>query len=243
MESSYRSPLRVDLLGGFRLQAGDDQVTLPSGSERLLAFVALCRQSVPRNLIAGTLWPEASERRAYASLRSALARLNGAGRRMLDVGVTEIRLSPDTDVDIDHARSLALRILDRTAPTPDEDLSPSTVSVLSSGLLPGWYDDWVLATAEEWHEQRLHALEALAADFVRARRHADAVAAASAALHAEPLRESACAALIQAHLAEGNQVEALRHFTRYAQRLQCELGLRPTPRLRELVAQLQPAGG
>ncbi|GAA2376704.1 AfsR/SARP family transcriptional regulator [Nonomuraea africana] len=242
MESSYRSPLRVDLLGGFRLQAGNDQVTLSNGAERLLAFVALCRPRVPRNLIAGTLWPNAPERRAAASLRSALARLNGAGRQMLDVGATEIRLSPDTEVDIDHARSLAHRILDRDAPTRDDDLSPAAVSVLSSSLLPGWYDDWVLVTAEEWHQQRLHALEALAADFVRAGRHADAVAAATVAVHADPLRESACAALIQAHLAEGNQAEALHHFKRYEQRLQSELRLQPTPRLRALVADLQTAG-
>ncbi|ACZ85073.1 AfsR/SARP family transcriptional regulator [Streptosporangium roseum] len=239
MESSDHPPLRVTLLGGFRLLAGDDRVAVSGGSERLLAFVALCGQAVSRNLLAGTLWPEAPERRACASLRSALVRLNGAGRRLLSVGTTEIRLCPEAHVDFHDARSLAYRILDPTTPTGNRDLSAEAVGLLSNGLLPGWYDDWAVLEAEEWHQRRLHALEALTDDFVAAGRCADAVAAAGVAVRAEPLRESARAALIRAHLAEDNQAEALRCFERYRRHLQAELGLRPTPRLCELVAGLR----
>ena len=45
--------------------------------------------------------------------------------------------------------------------------------------------------------------------------------------------------MIRVHLAEGNQSEALAEFARYRVLLQDELGLEPTPRLRELVADLQ----
>jgi DNA-binding SARP family transcriptional activator len=239
MESGDRPALRVDLLGGFRLLAGEEQVPVSGGSERLLSFIALCGQAVPRTLMAGTLWPDRPERRAYASLRSALARLEGVGRQILDIGVTEVRLNPAAGVDIDEARSLARRILDPGTPTPDEDLCAATVETLSAGLLPGWYDDWVVHEAEDWHQLRLHALEALADDFSRTGRFADAVAAAGAAVRAEPLRESAHAALIRAHLAEGNQAEALRDFEHYEHLLDAELGLRPTPLVSELVAGLR----
>ena len=47
--------VRVALLGGFRLLAGDDVLPVSGGSERLLAFVALHRQAVGRLLVAGTL--------------------------------------------------------------------------------------------------------------------------------------------------------------------------------------------
>ncbi|MEU7864208.1 bacterial transcriptional activator domain-containing protein [Nonomuraea sp. NPDC049141] len=157
---------------------------------------------------------------------------------MLHVEATEIRLCPEADVDFDDARSLAQRILDPASRTDDAILSAEAVEMLSNHLLPGWYDDWVLPVAEEWHQLRLHALEALSALFIRAGRVADAVAAASVAAHAEPLRESACTALIEAHLAEGNQAEALRHFQLYEQSLRTELGLEPTSRLRELAAGL-----
>jgi DNA-binding SARP family transcriptional activator len=158
---------------------------------------------------------------------------------VLDIGATEVRLSPAAGVDIDEARALARRILDPDTPTPCEDLSAGTVETLSVDLLPGWYDDWVVHEAEEWRQLRLHALEALADDFVRAERFADAVVAAGVAVRAEPLRESAHAALIRAHLAEGNQAEALRDFECYERLLKSELGLRPTPLVSDLVAGLR----
>ena len=55
------------------------------------------------------------------------------------------------------------------------------------------------------------------------------------AIKAEPLRESAHAALIRVHLAESNQSEALRQFERYQGLLRAALGIEPTSRLRELV--------
>jgi DNA-binding SARP family transcriptional activator len=58
-------------------------------------------------------------------------------------------------------------------------------------------------------------------------------------VRAEPLRESAHAALIQVHVAEGNQSEALREFTHYRALLNAELGLEPTLRLRRLIQGLQ----
>ncbi|GII83483.1 hypothetical protein Ssi03_14730 [Sphaerisporangium siamense] len=239
MESGDRPAMRVVLLGGFRLLAGDEQVTVSGGSERLLSFVALSGQAVPRTLMAGRLWPDRPERRAYASLRSALARLEDAGRRALDIAAGEVRLSQDARVDVEEARALARRVLDPGLATPVRDLSADSVETLSVDLLPGWYDDWAVQEAEEWHQLRLHALEALADDFVAAGRFADAVAAAGVAVRAEPLRESSHAALIRAHLAEGNQAEALRDYERYEQLLDAEMGLRPTALVSDLVAGLR----
>ncbi|WP_248961183.1 AfsR/SARP family transcriptional regulator [Sphaerisporangium perillae] len=239
MESGERPALRVDLLGGFRLVAGGEQATVSGGTERLVSFAALCGQAVPRTLLAGTLWPDRPERRAQASLRSALARLEDAGRQILDIGTTEVRLSPSAEVDIGEARALARRVLDPCTHTAGDDLCAEAVEILSVDLLPGWYDDWVVREGEEWHQLRLHALEALADDFTEAGRFADAVAAAGVAVRAEPLRESAHAALIRAHLAEGNQAEALRDFERYERLLSVELGLRPTPLVTDLVAGLR----
>lgn len=234
------STIGIDLLGGFDLKNGDSSVMVSNGSERLLAFVALhCRSSVPRALVAGTLWPETPEHRAYANLRSALRRMNDVGRQAIEASPSEIRLATAVEVDIHKARSLAHLIIDPSVPTDDLDFS-SAVATLSADLLPGWYDDWALQEAEDWRQLRLHALETLAGDFVNARRFAEAVTTASAAVRADPLRESSQASLIRAHLAEDNQSEALRDFERYRRRLADELGLRPTSRLRRLVTDLCP---
>jgi SARP family transcriptional regulator, regulator of embCAB operon len=229
--------VRVVLLGGFRLLAGNDVLPVSEGSERLLAFVALHRQAVGRLLVAGTLWSEVSEGRSYASLRSALARLDRASRTMLQVTPLSLELTPGVAVDLRDARDLAHRILGPTPPT-EADLSAAAIASLSLDLLPLWYDDWVLREAEDWYQLRLHALEALVVSLTAARRFGSATAAAGAAIRADPLRESAQAALIRVHLAEGNQSEALRAFDRFNRLLQADLGLMPTPHLRELVANL-----
>lgn len=234
------STVRIALLGGFRLTRAGQTASLTTGAERLLALVAMCPRAAPRCLVAGTLWPDLPEERSYACLRSALARLHGAGRSTLDIGSVDLGLAAGVQVDLWEARTRARSALS-PGPLPENgDLDASAVTEFSAELLPGWYDDWALREAEEWRQLRLHALESLAGRFTQAGRYAEATVAACAAVRAEPLRESAQAALISVHLAEGNQSEALRAFERYRHLLRTELGLNPTPRLLRLVAGMHP---
>jgi DNA-binding SARP family transcriptional activator len=185
--------------------------------------------------VAGTLWPESTDEHAGASLRSAVSRLEGPARGAVTVTALDLSLAEGVAVDVRHAQALAHRLIDSDAPSPDADIGGSAVSALSDDLLPGWYDDWVVIAAEDWHQLRMHALEAVAARLTDADRLAEAVAAALAAVRAEPLRESARAALIRVHLAEGNQSDAVGEFERYRVLLRAELGLEPTSRLRQLL--------
>jgi len=230
----------VSLLGGFQLWWGGRPLPgVPRVSQRLLAFLALHGGVVNRATIAGTLWPDASERHAYANLRSALVRLERASRSVLQASRLELRLAEGVTVDIRQFRALARRLLDPGMVLQPSDLGLDTLAGLSADLLPGWYDDWVLSEAEDWRQVRLHALEALANRLTAIGRWGAAAAAAGAAVRAEPLRESANAALIRVHLAEGNQSEAVRQFERYRALLAAELGLEPTLGLRRLVQDLQ----
>ncbi len=231
---------QVSVLGGFQLWwSGSEQVGIPRASQRLLALLAIRGAVTSRAAVAGTLWPDATEIHACSNLRSALARLNRPYRKMLQVNKLELGLARDVTVDICYAQGLARRLLDPTVIPEQSDLSPAAMVILSGDLLPGWYDDWVLVEAEDWRQLRLHALEMLAGRLSAVGCWGQAAAAAAAAVRAEPLRESAHAALIQVHLAEGNQSEAVRQFTRYRALLHAELGLEPTPRLRRLIQDLQ----
>jgi DNA-binding SARP family transcriptional activator len=231
---------QLSLLGSFRFrEAGEARLALPGGSQRLLAFLALRDRAVERTAVAGTLWPEASEDRAHASLRSALSRLGKRTREAVAVSFLDLDLAEGVAVDIREAQALAHRLLEPAVSPEAADLSAAAVSALSTNLLPDWYDDWVLLEAEDWRQLRLHALEALAARLTADGRWGDAASAALAAVAAEPLRESARATLIRVHLAEGNQSEALTEFGRYRILLDAELGLEPTPLLGDLVSDLQ----
>jgi DNA-binding SARP family transcriptional activator len=106
---------------------------------------------------------------------------------------------------------------------------------LSLDLLPDWYDDWLVDDREGVRQLRLHALERLTCELSLSGRHAEAIQAALAAVRLEPLRETAHAALIRAHLAEGNRSEAVRQFHRCRELLAAELAVEPSESMRELI--------
>jgi SARP family transcriptional regulator, regulator of embCAB operon len=229
----------IALLGEFGLYWKNSALQVPTTSQRLLACLALRGRTVKRVVVAGILWPDVPESQAYSNLRSALSRLQATARKVLEIRKLELGLAASVTVDIRHAQVLTRRLLDPTVTLKQSDLGMASAALLSTDLLPDWYDDWVLLEAENWRQLRLHALEALAGRLMAAGRWGEAAYAAGAAVRAEPLRESACATLIQLHLAEGNQAEAVREFTRYRKLLHAELGLEPTPRLRHLMQGLQ----
>ncbi|MEP6843309.1 MAG: BTAD domain-containing putative transcriptional regulator [Pseudolysinimonas sp.] len=234
---------RVELfmLGGFRLRV--DSVTideLPVGSQRLLIFLALHDRAIARISLAGTMWPDVSDERAGVSLRAALTRLDGLiGSTVRATKSGGLGLNEAVVVDLRLGQELAHRLMHRGSPVEATDLNAASTALLSSELLPDWYDDWIIAEAEDWRQLRMDALEALGQRLLDAGRGAEAIGAARAAMRVDPLRESPHALLIRIHLAGGNQSEALGVFDRYRAILSTALDLEPTAHLSGLVAGLQ----
>jgi DNA-binding SARP family transcriptional activator len=168
-----------------------------------------------RRHLAGTLWPDVSDAHASASLRSVVSRLEGPARQAILLTAAELSLREGVIVDLWHVRALAHRILDRQDGSIEIDMDAAAVLSLSADLLPGWYDDWAVSAAEEWRQLRVDALEEAAERLMAAGRWAAAANAAQAAVRAEPLRETARAALMKVHLGQGNQAEAVKVFERY----------------------------
>lgn len=229
------------LLGGFVFSVGGHALLgISAGSQRLLAFLAVRDRAMTRLHVAGTLWPESTDAHAGSSLRSAVSRLDGPAREAVSVSAVDLGLAEGTAVDVHYARSLARRLIDRDAARSECDIGAAAVSALSDDLLPGWYDEWAVVAAEDWHQLRLNALEAVAARLTDADRLAEAAEAALAAVRAEPLRESARAALIRVHMAQGNQSGAVGEYERYRVLLRADLGVEPTTRLSQLLGDLEP---
>lgn len=221
------------LFGGPCVISGGRRVTVPEGAQRLLVLVALRGGRVDRRSVAGSLWPEGTDNRAAGNLRSAIWRLKGVGLDLLTAERGMVCLDDRVDVDVHAVASWADRLV---RGTHDEcDLSLDGRHLDPDDLLPGWYDDWVIFERERIRQRILHGLEALSLRLRSAGRYGEAVEAALCAVHLEPLRESAQRVLIQAHLAEGNQVEAHRALASYSALLQRELGLHASEELSELV--------
>jgi DNA-binding SARP family transcriptional activator len=217
------------LLGRFELSCEGHALRVSPSTERLLAYLGIRPEPVSRAAVAAALWPDCTDRRAAANLRSTLWRLH---ERQVAMPVSHhdgiVALAPDVTVDLNELSEQ----LDRSAVT---DVS---VTTLRQDVLPDWPEEWLIATREWFRQIRLRALEALSDHHRAAGRMDAALAAGLAAVSCDPLRESAHRRLAQVHIAEGNFAEALRQYQTYRGLARAELGLPPSPQFRSLVGPL-----
>jgi DNA-binding SARP family transcriptional activator len=234
MESTPPVPLaasrfRLRLLGRFELSCAGRSLRVRPAGERLLAYLGLRPEPVSRAAVAAALWPECTDTRAAANLRSTLWRLH---ERQPATPVCHhdgiIMLAPNVTVDINELSDQ----LDRSR------VGEVSIATLRQDVLPDWPEEWLIATREWFRQIRLRALEALSDRYRAAGRLDAALAAGLAVVTCDPLRESAHRRLAQVHMAEGNFAEALRQYQTYRRLARAELGLPPSPQFRALVAPL-----
>lgn len=212
------------LLDRFRLEYGATSVDVCAGGQRLLAYLGL-RRHATRAVLAGTLWPDATEERAHGSLRTTLWRLHRERPPIVRSGGDTLSLEDTVHVDARALGESALRVV-RSSGSLGGD---SALDLLFSGdLLPGWYEDWVLFERERLRQLRLHALDSVAEHLAAQGQHALALEAALESVRMEPLRESAHRAVVSVHLAEHNVAEAVRHYKAFRTLLLAELGVEPS---------------
>lgn len=224
--------LRVRLMDGFSVTCSGEPVALPSSAQRLVAFLALQRGCLPRRRVAGRLWLDSTQERANASLRSALWRSRHPDFSLVEATGQDVGLAAGIAVDARELSLTAHTLIAESAPLPVDQVDPAP---LAGELLPDWYDDWVLRERDRLRQLYLHALEALCRRLAGLRRYGEAVEAGLMAVHREPLRESAHRTLITVHLAEGNSSEAIRQYESYRAIMRDELGLDPSPQMRDLL--------
>jgi DNA-binding SARP family transcriptional activator len=199
-------------------------VRLSLPSRRLLAFLAVHGTEASRSLVAGMLWADVPEGQARANVRRAIWQTPSG---WLHAEGDVLRL--DAEVDLTGLHAAACAAIDGEPLTMDE------IERLSLDLLPGWSEEWVIPAQEAFRLLRVQALEAACVTMTERGMHALATQAGTAALAADPLRESAAFALIRAHLREGNRNAAAVRFRAFARTLEEELGVEPDPRLARVV--------
>ena len=226
---------RVVLLGGFGVVSDGEAVELPHDAQRLVAFLALQPNRVPRSYVAGTLWLDSTQERAFGNLRSALWRVRRHTTDLIDANTNTVAITPTATIDVTAVITSAERLCTPTTDCTNDDFDPAP---FTKQLLPGWYDEWLLIHRERLRQRSLHALEALAQRLTTQGRYATAIEAALAAIELDPLRETPHRCLIATHIAEGNYSEALTHYHHYTNQLHTELNIQPSPQLQTLCVNL-----
>lgn len=227
--------LQLMLLGGFTLLHGPEEIILPLSLQRLVALLALRDRPLSRTYLASVLWPDCPLERSLADLRTALWRARNAAVGMLVSNGMCVRLDAHVQVDVRSLIAWGRATADRAERSIIAEFADISWIELSLDLLPGWDDDWLVDDREDMRQLRLHALEHLSDELSTRGRHAEAIQTARAAVRLDPLRETAHAALIRAHIAEGNRSEALRQFFRCRDVLAVELAVEPSPWIRRLI--------
>ncbi|WP_250002280.1 BTAD domain-containing putative transcriptional regulator [Actinoplanes sp. M2I2] len=228
--------IRLRLLDGFVLLVDGNAVDIQPAGQRLLAFLALTGAPVERTFAAGQLWPDASEERAKANLRSAIWRIRRIHCALVRPSKSHVTLMSTVWVDVqDGLRELTsvgrtLELID------DVDVNV----VLHEDLLPDWYDDWLVNERERIRQLRLHMFERCACELIDQGRIGEAIQIGLRGIAMDSLRESAHRVVVRAHLAEGNICEALGQYHRFAELLRRELGLSPSERFQALLSPWLP---
>src|SRR4051794_3872149 len=124
----------LHLLGRFRLERGATAVDVCAGGRRFLAYLGLHRQGT-RTVLAGALWPDATEERAHGSLRTNLWRLRRAGGPLVRSDGDTLSLEDSVIVDAQALAESARRVV-------DGDQVPHQL-LFDGDLLPGWDEHWV----------------------------------------------------------------------------------------------------
>jgi predicted ATPase/DNA-binding SARP family transcriptional activator len=208
-------------------------------SQWLLALLALQRgRAVQRAWLAGTLWPESSDRQAAFNLTRNLSDLRRA------LGPTARRLEAPTSrtlrLDLVGVKADVL-IFDEAIAAGDPPSLAKAVALRRGPLLQGCTEEWVLPERLAREEAYLAALERLAAE---ARAEGDLAAAAHhlrQLVAVDPLRESAQRALMELLAAGGGFAAATQVYREFRLLLHRELNAAPDPETDAAFRQIRAA--
>lgn len=243
-------PVNIRLLGSFGVAWPDQKVSrsLPARAQACLAYLVLHpSRQFRRDILAGTFWADSTEERARASLRSALWRL----RRVLEPagvrrgtylhanGSGDVAFNGESDYDLDVAAfekgiEPAMARADRALTDTLLDRVHGGLEHYAGDLLEGFDDDWILPERERLRCAYLTALTCEMHNLKLRGRYEAALACGRRILTREPLRESIHREMMRLYVHNGERAQALRYFSRCAELLERELGVKPMPETRAL---------
>lgn len=222
-----------DVLGLWRLTRAGRVVALPPRDQRLVALL-LIEGRKPRSQLAGLLWPNSSEARAQANLRSTALDLRARAPGLVESHEGTLGLAGVVDSDLYRLRAA----LDGSGPGRTA-VEQSEYLMGVRQLLPGWYDDWLLGERRRLDELVLDRMSRVLEVLIEEQQSGHALPLARAAIEREPMRESAHRALARVHLLSGDRIAAWQVYVDFRHRSITEFGVAPSHQFDELMEPLR----
>lgn len=238
--------LEVRLLGSVEFRFDGRRLDVARGRlAALLTYLILHGSDrQPRSRLAYQFWPDSTDVQARTNLRQLLHQL----RRSLPQASSFVGIGDDVVwwLDTAPARVDVVDFSDAAA-AAERQPSPATlaaaVDAYGGDLLPGSWDEWVIAARNGLRSQWLALLGQLADELAGAGHHRAAIRAVHRQLEADPLDERAYQRLMRLHAACGERARALQAFHRCERALRRELDVDVSAQTRQLHAELVRAPG
>ncbi len=225
--------LSVQLLGGFRILWRGSQLDVRSARVACLLAYLVLHRAVPQSRahLAALFWPDSTDAQARANLRKLVLELRralpGAGR-CLDLERASLAWREDAPCAVDVAE------FERAAREASSAASlERAVELYRGDLLPGSYDDWVLAERERLRQLHVVVLGRLVSALEARRSYPEAIGYARRLLDQDPLHEETYRLLMRLHATTGDRAGAVRIYHRCEAVLRRELDVAPSPATRE----------
>jgi predicted ATPase/DNA-binding SARP family transcriptional activator len=204
----------------------------------LLALLSLRHgHDVPRDWLAGLLWPDSQESQLLSNLRRTLTDLRDA----LGEEASSLQSPTAKTLRLDLCRDVWVDVADFDDAVESSSIPrlEEAVRLYRGPLLEGCMEEWVFQERLQHEHGWLRALEALARDAVERGNHRQAVSYLQRLLLADPLREEGHRLLIQAQAGAGDYAAMIQAYRQLRAHLRRELNADPAPETTALVRQLR----
>ncbi|MEM7800959.1 MAG: BTAD domain-containing putative transcriptional regulator, partial [Chloroflexota bacterium] len=232
------SAVRLYLLNSLRFETKSEIRNINGIYGQLLGQIALGKidqGAISRRELAGRLYPDVTDDRAKRLLSGALYRLKR------DLGPFAKSLVTDIEyVTLDNVWIDTLEFYKKIK-SNDPIIKKDAVELYSGELLPNLDHPSVLIHRHRLHEAYLQAIPEVIQHLEAADNMNEALLIAHRWTLNEPYDENAHITTIQLYLNLSREAAALKLYNQYAQRLEVELGIRPSDEVEALVNQIRMA--
>src|SRR2546421_2227470 len=249
------STLSIQLFGKFCVRR-NEQVLEGFDARKvqeLFCYLLLHRNhSLPRETLAGLLWPDTTTIQSKKNLRQALWQLQSAlgsqteplNDRVLLVEPEWVQLNLEANFWLDVV--IFGKAFDLVQKVPEHELDAQRVQVLQDAvqlyqgpLLEGWYQDWCLLEREHLQNMYLTMLDKLMGYCEVYRDYETSLLYGMRIMCYDRARERTHRRLMRLYYLLGDRAEALRQYERCAAALDEELGVNPSKSTLTLYRQIQ----
>lgn len=236
-------PLKIHLLGEFRVYRGGERLDLPTKPiKSLFAYLLIHRdRGFPPELLAGTFWGERSEEKARDSLNNALSAIRRALPNSIVTEYGNIRFNPKIDywLDTDEFEQRVKESGELRRPEEKMDCLRRAVQLYQGDFMEGFYDDWSILEQERLRELYLEALKELVDCHKALKEYDRAITCCKKILERAPLREEVHRELMYLYYLSGDRNEVLLQYQECCKVLKKELGVEPLPETKALYEEIR----